>query len=101
MKGICLRGQPGWGQIFRPADHGREHLRGYLVRQGLERARSTRLSSQAATEFYTKLVREHGPAGAAQAGFTECLNNMTQSKVGYVVRRVPRPADRLKLLLRR
>ncbi len=34
-----------------------------------------------ATEFYTKLVREHGQAGAAQAGFTECLNNLTQSKV--------------------
>ncbi len=31
-----------------------------------------------AVQFYTDLVKDHGEAGAAQAGFTECLNNMTQ-----------------------
>lgn len=31
-----------------------------------------------ATDFYVKLVREHGEKGAPQAGFTECLNNLTQ-----------------------
>ena len=29
-------------------------------------------------QFYVDLVREHGEAGAPQAGFTECLNNMIQ-----------------------
>jgi sorbitol/mannitol transport system substrate-binding protein len=31
-----------------------------------------------ATQFYVDLVRAHGENGAPQAGFTECLNNMTQ-----------------------
>lgn len=34
-----------------------------------------------ATKFYVDLVRNHGEAGAAQAGFTECLNAMRQGKV--------------------
>jgi len=34
-----------------------------------------------ATKFYVDLVREHGESGAPQAGFAECLNNMTQGKV--------------------
>jgi sorbitol/mannitol transport system substrate-binding protein len=33
---------------------------------------------RAATQFYVDLVREHGEVGAAQAGFTECLNNVVQ-----------------------
>ena len=32
MKGICLRGLPGWGEHVRPADHGGQHLRRHLVR---------------------------------------------------------------------
>ncbi len=31
--------------------------------------------------FYVDLVRDHGESGAPQAGFAECLNNMTQGKV--------------------
>jgi sorbitol/mannitol transport system substrate-binding protein len=34
-----------------------------------------------ATQFYVDLVRKHGEAGAPQAGFTECLNDLEQSKV--------------------
>jgi sorbitol/mannitol transport system substrate-binding protein len=34
-----------------------------------------------AVKFYVNLVRQHGEAGAPQAGFTECLNNMEQGKV--------------------
>ena len=34
-----------------------------------------------ATQFYVDLVRAHGENGAPQAGFTECLNNMTQGNV--------------------
>jgi sorbitol/mannitol transport system substrate-binding protein len=29
-----------------------------------------------ATQFYVDLVRNHGQAGAPQAGYTECLNNL-------------------------
>ena len=34
-----------------------------------------------ATNFYVNLVKAHGEPGASQAGFTECLNAMSQSKV--------------------
>ncbi|MDQ1005708.1 ABC-type glycerol-3-phosphate transport system substrate-binding protein [Streptomyces sp. V4I23] len=33
-----------------------------------------------AAKFYVDLLREHGEAGAAQSGYAECLNNMTQGK---------------------
>jgi sorbitol/mannitol transport system substrate-binding protein len=80
MKGICLRGQPGWGQIFAPLTTVVNTFGGTWFDKDWN-AKVNAPEFQAATEFYTKLVREHGPAGAAQAGFTECLNNMTQSKV--------------------
>ena len=34
-----------------------------------------------AANFYVNLVKRHGEPGAAQAGFTECLNAMSQGKV--------------------
>lgn len=34
-----------------------------------------------ATQFYVDLVRKYGEKGAAQAGFTECLNDLTQGSV--------------------
>jgi sorbitol/mannitol transport system substrate-binding protein len=80
MKGICLRGQPGWGQIFAPLTTVVNTFGGAWFDKDWN-AKVNAPEFKAATEFYTKLVREHGPAGAAQAGFTECLNNMTQSKV--------------------
>jgi sorbitol/mannitol transport system substrate-binding protein len=80
MKGICLRGQPGWGQIFAPLTTVVNTFGGTWFDKDWN-AQVNSPEFTAATEFYTKLVREHGPAGAAQAGFTECLNNMTQSKV--------------------
>ena len=81
MKGICLRGLPGWGEHVRPADHGGQHLRRHLVHQGLEAAgRLARSSSRPPTSTST-WSRQHGEPGASQAGFTECLNAMSQSKV--------------------
>ena len=38
MKGICLRGLPGWGEVMAPLTTVVQHLRRHLVRQGLERA---------------------------------------------------------------
>jgi sorbitol/mannitol transport system substrate-binding protein len=35
----------------------------------------------AATQFYVNLIKQHGEPGASQAGFTECLNAMSQNKV--------------------
>ncbi|HJW01552.1 MAG TPA: sugar ABC transporter substrate-binding protein [Arthrobacter sp.] len=80
MKGICLRGQPGWGQVFAPLTTVVNTFGGTWFDKDWN-AQVNSPEFTAGVEFYTKLVREHGEAGAAQAGFTECLNNMSQSKV--------------------
>ena len=58
MKGICLRGQPGWGAGLRPADHRGQHLRRHLVRQGLDRPEVNAPEFKEATNFYVDLVRD-------------------------------------------
>ncbi|MGJ9404612.1 ABC transporter substrate-binding protein [Arthrobacter sp. KK5.5] len=80
MRGICLRGQPGWGQVFAPLTTVVNTFGGTWFDKDWN-AQVDSPEFVEATKFYTELVREHGPAGAAQAGFTECLNNMTQGKV--------------------
>ncbi|MEW1921392.1 ABC transporter substrate-binding protein [Pseudarthrobacter oxydans] len=80
MKGICLRGQPGWGQVFAPLTTVVNTFGGtWFDKDWNAQVNSPEFTE--AVEFYTTLVREHGEAGAAQAGFTECLNNMSQGKV--------------------
>ena len=80
MKGICLRGQPGWGQVFAPLTTVVNTFGGTWFDKDWN-AQVNAPEFKAATQFYVDLVRKHGEAGAAQAGFTECLNNMVQGKV--------------------
>ncbi|SEC74632.1 carbohydrate ABC transporter substrate-binding protein, CUT1 family [Streptomyces sp. 2231.1] len=80
MKGICLRGLPGWGELMAPLTTVVNTFGGTWF----DKDWTARLDSPAfekATKFYVGLVREHGESGAAQSGFAECLNNMTQGKV--------------------
>ncbi|GAA2004687.1 sorbitol/mannitol transport system substrate-binding protein [Nakamurella flavida] len=80
MKGICLRGLPGWGQLFAPLTTVVNTFGGTWF----EKDWTAKVNSQEfidATNFYVNLVKEHGEVGAPQAGFTECLNAMTQSQV--------------------
>jgi sorbitol/mannitol transport system substrate-binding protein len=79
MAGICLRGQPGWGQIFAPLTTVVNTFGGTWFTQDW-RAQVNGEGFRKATRFYVDLVRAHGEAGAPQAGFTECLNNMVQGK---------------------
>ncbi|WP_347350556.1 sugar ABC transporter substrate-binding protein [Intrasporangium sp.] len=77
MAGICLRGQPGWGQIFAPLTTVVNTFGGTWF----EKDWTPGVNAPpfvAATQFYVDLVRAHGEKGAPQAGFTECLNNVTQ-----------------------
>ncbi len=79
MKGICLRGLPGWGEVMAPLTTVVNTFGGTWFEEDW----TPRLNSKEfkeATQFYVDLVREHGEAGAAQAGYAECLNNMTQGK---------------------
>ncbi|GAB3651732.1 ABC transporter substrate-binding protein [Streptomyces sparsus] len=79
MKGICLRGLPGWGELTAPLTSVVNTFGGTWFNEDWE-AQLTSKEFTEATKFYVDLVRDHGEAGAAQAGYAECLNNMTQGK---------------------
>ncbi|MFI9724438.1 ABC transporter substrate-binding protein [Streptomyces sp. NPDC052396] len=80
MRGICLRGQPGWGEVMAPLTTVVNTMGGTWFDEDWAARVDSAEFTRAAT-FYVDLVRDHGEAGAPQAGFTECLNNMTQGKV--------------------
>jgi sorbitol/mannitol transport system substrate-binding protein len=80
MKGICLRGQPGWGQIFAPLTTVVNTFGGTWFDKDWN-AEVDAPPFEQATQFYVNLVRAHGEIGAPQAGFTECLNNLIQGNV--------------------
>jgi sorbitol/mannitol transport system substrate-binding protein len=80
MKGICLRGQPGWGQVMAPLTTVVNTFGGTWFTKDWQAQLSAPEFNQATT-FYVNLVRQHGEVGAPQSGFTECLNNMSQGKV--------------------
>jgi sorbitol/mannitol transport system substrate-binding protein len=77
MAGICLRGQPGWGQVFAPLTTVVNTFGGTWFTKDWQAGVDSK-EFRAATQFYVDLVRAHGEVGAPQAGFTECLNNLEQ-----------------------
>jgi sorbitol/mannitol transport system substrate-binding protein len=80
MKGICLRGLPGWGELGAPLTTVVNTYGGTWYTKDWQ-AGVNSPEFTAATKMYVDLVRAHGEAGAAQAGFTECLNAMSQGQV--------------------
>jgi sorbitol/mannitol transport system substrate-binding protein len=79
MRGICLRGQPGWGQVFAPLTTAVNTFGGtWFEKDWTPKVNAPEFKQ--ATQFYVDLVRTHGEAGASQSGFTECLNNTVQGK---------------------
>ncbi|MEU9434475.1 sugar ABC transporter substrate-binding protein [Streptomyces sp. NPDC048252] len=80
MRGICLRGLPGWGEVMAPLTTVVNTFGGTWFDQNWK-AQLDSPAFEKATKFYVDLVRDHGESGAAQSGFAECLNNMTQGKV--------------------
>jgi sorbitol/mannitol transport system substrate-binding protein len=79
MKGICLRGLPGWGEALAPLTTVVNTMGGTWFTEDWN-AQLDSPEFKKATDFYVNLVREHGEAGASQAGFTECLNTFGQGK---------------------
>jgi sorbitol/mannitol transport system substrate-binding protein len=80
MKGICLRGQPGWGEVMAPLTTVVNTFGGtWFTKDWQAQVNSPQFTQ--ATSFYVNLVKAHGEAGAPQAGFTECLNDFEQGKV--------------------
>ncbi|RPE44884.1 carbohydrate ABC transporter substrate-binding protein (CUT1 family) [Streptomyces sp. Ag109_O5-1] len=80
MRGVCLRGLPGWGEMMAPLTTVVNTFGGTWFDKNWK-ARLTSPGFENATKFYVDLVRKHGESGAPQSGFAECLNNMTQGKV--------------------
>ncbi|MCC5479457.1 ABC transporter substrate-binding protein [Streptomyces barringtoniae] len=80
MKGICLRGLPGWGEMIAPLTTVVNTFGGTWFDKNWK-AHLDSPKFEKATKFYVDLVRKHGESGAAQSGFAECLNDMTQGKV--------------------
>jgi sorbitol/mannitol transport system substrate-binding protein len=80
MKGICLRGQPGWGQVFAPLTTVVNTFGGTWFNKDWTPGVNAPEFKEA-TNFYVNLVKAHGENGAPQAGFTECLNAMQQGNV--------------------
>jgi sorbitol/mannitol transport system substrate-binding protein len=80
MKGICLRGLPGWGEVMAPLTTVVNTFGGTWFTKDWQAQLNSPEFNQA-TNFYVDLVRKHGEVGAPQSGFTECLNNMSQGKV--------------------
>ncbi|HET6989335.1 MAG TPA: sugar ABC transporter substrate-binding protein [Kribbella sp.] len=80
MKGICLRGLPGWGELGAALTTVVNTFGGtWFTKDWQAQVNSPEFTE--ATNFYVNLLKAHGEAGASQAGFTECLNAMSQSKV--------------------
>ncbi len=80
MKGICLRGLPGWGEMFAPLTTVVNTFGGTWFTEDWQPQVNSPEFTEAVT-FYVDLIQKHGEPGAAQAGFTECLNAMSQEKV--------------------
>ena len=80
MKGICLRGLPGWGENMAPLTTVVNTMGGtWFSKDWTPQVNSPEFTK--AANFYVNLIKAHGEPGAAQAGFTECLNAMSQEKV--------------------
>lgn len=79
MAGICLRGQPGWGQVFAPLTTVVNTYGGTWFEEDWTAGVNSPEFTEA-VQFYVDLVRDHGEKGAPQAGFAECLNSLMQGE---------------------
>lgn len=77
MAGICLRGQPGWGQVLAPLDTVINTFGGRWFDEDWN-AQLTSPEVERAVQFYVDLVRDHGEPGAATSGFGECATQVAQ-----------------------
>lgn len=80
MRGICLRGLPGWGELLAPLTTVVNTFGGTWFSKDWQ----PQLNSpefRAAVDFYVDLLAAHGQTGSTEAGFTECLDAMSHGKV--------------------
>ncbi len=80
VSGICLRGLPGWGEQLAPLTTVVNSFGGRWFDEKWN-AQLTSPQWKDAVTFYTGLLKSAGEPGAANAGFTECLNAYNAGKV--------------------
>jgi sorbitol/mannitol transport system substrate-binding protein len=79
VAGICLRGLPGWGELFAPLTTVVNTFGGtWFEKNWTPKVNAPEFKQ--ATQFYVDLVKKYGESGAPQSGFTECLNTFGQGK---------------------
>jgi sorbitol/mannitol transport system substrate-binding protein len=79
VAGICLRGDPGWGENLAPLDTVVNTFGGRWFDQNWN-AQLTSPQFRAAAQFYVNLVRQYGEVGASSAGFSECGTQYDQGQ---------------------
>ncbi|HTT88797.1 MAG TPA: sugar ABC transporter substrate-binding protein [Acidimicrobiales bacterium] len=79
VAGICLRGEPGWGENLAALDTVINTWGGEWFNLKWQPQLSS-APDEAATNFYVNLVRKDGEPGASNDGFTECLNDYDAGK---------------------
>lgn len=84
MAGICLRGDPGWGENLATFD---TVVNTFGARWFDQRwnAQLTSPAFEQAADFYVDLVRRYGEVGASSAGYSECgtLYSQGQAAMWY------------------
>ncbi|WP_254666181.1 sugar ABC transporter substrate-binding protein [Streptomyces sp. WMMB 322] len=79
MSGICLRGQPGWGEMAAPLTTVVNTFGGTWFDEDWN-ARLTDPGFADAAEFYVDLVRDHGQENPEKSGYAGCLRTMKSGK---------------------
>ncbi|MDO9379709.1 MAG: sugar ABC transporter substrate-binding protein [Nocardioidaceae bacterium] len=75
--GICLRGKPGWGEMFAPATTVVNTFGGQWFDEDWN-AQVDGAGFTEAMKFYTDLIKTAGEKDPVSFGFTECLNLFSQ-----------------------
>ncbi|MCF4119663.1 sugar ABC transporter substrate-binding protein [Antribacter sp. KLBMP9083] len=78
--GICLRGKPGWGDLFAPLTTVVQTFGGNWYDENWD-AQVNSPEFVEGVEFYVDLLTEHGQADPVSYSFTECLNLLSSGKV--------------------
>jgi len=77
VAGICLRGKPGWGELFAPLTTVVQTFGGNWFDEDWNATVNSPEFAEA-VQFYTDLVKDAGEADPVSTGFTECLNLFSQ-----------------------
>jgi sorbitol/mannitol transport system substrate-binding protein len=84
LYGICLRADPGWGEMGAPLTTVINTFGGEWFNMQWQ-PQLTSPADEKAVSFYVNLVRKYGEPGATSSGFTECETDFAQGKTAMWV----------------